>query len=85
MIYWSKSDSTMKTLTINIPESVESEEFELKMIFAGQLYERGKLTLGQASEIVGISKSSFVEIMGRYGFSIFSESLEDLNADIRNA
>lgn len=75
----------MKTLTITLPESIESEEFELKMLFAGQLYERGKLTLGQASEIVGVSKHTFVETMGRYGFSIFSESLEDLTTDIKNA
>jgi predicted HTH domain antitoxin len=45
----------MKTLTINLPEAVESEEFELKMLLAGQLYERGKVTLGQAADIVGIS------------------------------
>ncbi|MEO6686967.1 MAG: UPF0175 family protein [Dyadobacter sp.] len=75
----------MKTLTINLPESVESEEFELKMLLAGQLYERGKVTLGQAAEIVGISKVTFIEIMGRFGFSIFGDSIEDLKADISNA
>ncbi|WP_221393881.1 UPF0175 family protein [Dyadobacter sp. NIV53] len=75
----------MKTLTINLPESVESEEFELKMIFAGQLYERGKVTLGQAADIVGINKRTFIEIMGRFGFSIFGDSVEDLKSDIANA
>jgi predicted HTH domain antitoxin len=61
----------MKTLTINLPEAVESEEFELKMLLAGQLYERGKVTLGQAADIVGISK--------------VGDSIEDLKADISNA
>ena len=75
----------MKTLTITLPESIESEEFELKMILAGQLYERGKVSLGQAAGIVGISKTSFIEIMGRFGFSIFGESIEDLKSDISNA
>ena len=75
----------MRTLTINLPESVDSEEFELKMILAGQLYEREKVTLGQAAEIVGISKRAFIEIMGRFGFSIFGESVDDLKADIANA
>lgn len=85
MLYWSKNNVPMKTLTITLPESIESDEFELKMMFAGQLYERGKVTLGQASEIVGVSKRTFIEIMGRFGFSVFSESFEDLNADISNA
>ena len=76
---------TMKTLTITLPESIESEEFELKMILAGQLYERGKVSLGQAAGIVGISKTSFIEIMRRFGFSIFGESMEDLKSDISNA
>ncbi|MCF2504461.1 UPF0175 family protein [Dyadobacter sp. CY107] len=75
----------MKALTINLPDSLDSEEFEIKMLLAGQLYERGKVTTGQAAEIVGISKRTFIEIMGRFGFSIFSDSVEDLRNDIGNA
>jgi len=75
----------MKALTINLPESLESEEFEIKMLLAGQLYERGKVTIGQAAEIAGISKRSFIEMMGKFGFSLFSESSEDLKNDILNA
>jgi len=55
------------------------------MILAGQLYERGKVTLGQAADIVGVSKGTFIEIMGRFGFSIFGESIDDLKSDIVNA
>jgi predicted HTH domain antitoxin len=75
----------MKALTINLPDSLDSEEFEIKMLLAGQLYERGKVTTGQAAEIVGISKRAFIEIMGRFGFSLFSDSIEDLHNDIANA
>ena len=75
----------MKALTINLPDSLDSEEFEIKMLLAGQLYERGKVTSGQAAEIVGISKRAFIEIMGRFGFSLFSDSIEDLHNDIANA
>lgn len=75
----------MKTLTINLPDNLDIEEFEAKMLFAGQLYEKGKVTLGQAADIVGISKRSFMEIMGRFGFSLFSQSVDDLHNDIRNA
>ncbi|MCE6989308.1 UPF0175 family protein [Dyadobacter sp. CY323] len=75
----------MKTVTIDLPDSLDTEEFEIKMLLAGQLYERGKLSLGQAAQLVGISKRSFIEIMGRFGFSMFSDSIEDLYNDIANA
>ena len=75
----------MKTLTINLPDSLDIEEFEAKMLFAGQLYEKGKVSLGQAADIVGISKRSFIEIMGRFGFSVFNYSVEEVEHDIRVA
>lgn len=75
----------MKVLTINLPESLDSEEFEIKMLLAGQLYERGKVSLGQAAEIVGVTKRTFIEVMGRFGFSPFSDSVDDLKNDILNA
>lgn len=49
----------MKTLTINLPDNLGIEEFEAKMLFAGQLHAKGKITLGQAADIVGISKRAF--------------------------
>lgn len=74
----------MKTLTINLPDSIDIEEFEAKMLFAGQLHAKGKITLGQAAAIVGISKRAFMEIMGRFGFSIFNYSIEDLEQELNN-
>jgi predicted HTH domain antitoxin len=55
------------------------------MILACQLYQHGKLSSGQAAGLVGISKREFIEKMGSYGYSIFSESVEDLRRDIANA
>ena len=75
----------MKTLTVQVPESTELSEFDLKMILAGQLYQLGKLSSGQAAGLVGISKRSFIETIGKYGVSIFSESVEDLRRDIEHA
>lgn len=73
----------MKTITVNVPESLS--EVELKIILAGELYEREKLSLGQAAELAGLSKRAFIEIMGKYGFSVFSNSVDDLLSDIENA
>jgi predicted HTH domain antitoxin len=73
----------MKTVHLNIPE--EMSELEMRIILAGELYEREKLTLGQAAELAGLTKRTFVEIMGKYGFSIFGDSTEDLMSDVQNA
>jgi hypothetical protein len=41
------------------------------MYLAGTLYEKGKLSLGQCAQMVGISKRTFIETMGHYGFSFW--------------
>lgn len=66
----------MKTITLNIPDSVN--EKEVKMQLAAQLFEKGILSSGQAADLVGISKRDFIENVGKYGVSIFGESVEDL-------
>lgn len=75
----------MKNITVSFPDFVELSEFDIKMILAGQLYQLAKLTSGQAAGLVGISKREFIESMGKYGFSIFSESPEDIRKDVANA
>ena len=55
------------------------------MIIASKLYEDATLSAGQAAEIAGLTKRAFLEILGRYGVSIFSSSIEDLRRDIANA
>jgi predicted HTH domain antitoxin len=71
--------------TLHIPESVDKNDSELTMLIASKLYEDGTLSSGQAAELAGISKRSFIELLGRYGVSVFSTSLDDLESDIDNA
>ena len=66
----------MKTLTIDLPDSVD--EHELTMQLAGYLFERGLLSAGQAANLAGINKVTFLETAGQYGISIFGESEEDI-------
>ncbi len=75
----------MKTLTVKIPSTVELDESELLLILASKLYEKGKLSLGQAAELAGFSKRVFAEILGRYGVSVFNYSADDLDRDLENA
>ncbi len=75
----------MKTLTINLPDTLEMDDREVLMIVAARLYEQGKLSLGQAAEVAGLSKRTFAELLGSYNVSIFNFPASDLSKDIANA
>lgn len=55
------------------------------MLLATKLYEQGKLSLGQAAELAGFSKRTFMELLNSYNVSVFNYSTQDLENDIRNA
>lgn len=75
----------MKTITLNIPDNVELDQHEAAMLLATKLYEQGKLSMGQAAELAGFSKRTFMELLGRYGVSIFNYPASDLANDVKNA
>ena len=75
----------MKTIQINVPDSVDMKDFDLLMFMASKLYEEARLTLGEAAEMAGVSKRTFIEILAKYNVSLFGDSVEDLKADIENA
>ena len=75
----------MKILTINIPDSLELNDREAKLLLASKLFEKGRITLGQAAEMVGLSKRTFMELLSDYDVSIINHSVSDLDNDIENA
>lgn len=75
----------MKSITVNIPENLDLSENELLIYFAAKLYEDGKLSSGQAADFAGLTKRTFIELLGKYGISVFSSNSDDLNSDIKNA
>jgi len=75
----------MKTLTLSIPDNLELDDREAAMILAAKLYEQGKLSLGQAAELAGYSKRTFMELLGRYNVPIFNYDPGEIANDIKNA
>ena len=75
----------MQTIQINIPDFVDVEPREITLILASRLYEEGKLFLGQAAELAGVSKRTFMELLGDYGVSVFNYDVEEIEKDFRNA
>ena len=71
----------MRTLEINLPDSVELEDKDVIKFLAAKLYESGKLSLGQAADLAGLSKFSFAEILADYDVSIFNYPASDIRKD----
>lgn len=72
----------MKTLTLEIPDFLD--ERDTKTLLAAKLYEKGTLSLGQAADLAGYSKRTFMELLGNYDVSVFNYSEEDLKQDLNN-
>lgn len=75
----------MRTVTLQLPETLDINDQEITMLIASKLYEDGRLSLGQAADLVSLSKRTFMELLGKYGVSVFNFPFSDLSADIRNA
>ncbi|HPN68172.1 MAG TPA: UPF0175 family protein [Saprospiraceae bacterium] len=74
----------MNVIEIKLPDSLELSSFEVKMSLASKLFEQGKLTSGQGAELVGLSKRSFIEMLGKYDVSVFGYDSDELEEDLKN-
>jgi predicted HTH domain antitoxin len=75
----------MRTLTLQMPDNLDVYNKQLAILLASKLYEMGKLFLGQAAELAGISKKAFTELLGSYSISIFNYPPSDISSDVANA
>jgi predicted HTH domain antitoxin len=75
----------MKTVTIHIPESADIDDNEAKLALASKLYERGRLSLGQAATLAGITKNRFMELLADYNVPLINHLPDELDDDIKNA
>lgn len=73
----------MKSITLQIPDNLD--EREARTMLAAKLYEKGSLSLGQAAELAGYTKRTFMEVLGSYDVSIFSYSKIELDKDLLDA
>ncbi|KUK80482.1 MULTISPECIES: UPF0175 family protein [Petrotoga] len=75
----------MKSISINLPDFIDLNEKEIKLLIASKLYEEGKLSIGEAAQLAELSKRAFIEILGRFDVSLFNYNAEELRNDVKNA
>jgi predicted HTH domain antitoxin len=72
----------MATLTLKIPESLAEHQHDTIRFIAAKLYESGKLSLGQAAEMAGLTKRTFAELLSDYDVSYINYTVEDLKNEV---
>ena len=73
----------MSQTTIAIPASITEDE--AKLYLAMKLFEIGRLSCGQASELAGFSKHAFMELLGKHGVAVIDYPAIDLQDDLGHA
>jgi len=71
----------MRTLVLNIPDKSDLDPKETSRFLAAKLYEAGKLTLGEAAELAGLSKVAFAEILCDYNVSLINYPASEIQRD----
>ncbi|MBN1676278.1 MAG: UPF0175 family protein [Kiritimatiellae bacterium] len=83
----------MKTIHITCPddvlislkEDVTTFTSDLRMVAAVKYYEMGRLSSGRAAELAAVSRITFLRRLPEFGVSLFDESREELEEDMKNA
>ena len=73
----------MQTITISLPDQSDLDPKQTIKFLASKLYEAGKLSLGQAAEMAGLTKVAFAEILGDYGVSLINYPVTEMKHDAK--
>ena len=71
----------MNTIVLNIPDKTDLDPKETGRFLAAKLYEAGRLSLGQAAELAGLSKTTFAEILCGYNVSLINYPVSEMQHD----
>ena len=66
-------------IEVVLPASIPREE--ARLMLALKLYEKGRLTLGQAARAAGYSKRAFIDLLGREGVAVLDSDAAELAAE----
>ena len=73
----------MTQINLTLPDNFSLDERETKRFLAAKMYEFGKLSLGQAAALAGLSKVAFAEILADYDVSFINYPPSEISQDAK--
>lgn len=70
----------MNELRVELPTTISTEE--ARLLLTVKLFETGKISLGQAANLAGYSKGTFIELLGKMGVPVVNYPPEELEQEI---
>lgn len=70
-------------ITINLPDSLQFSEAELRTELAIALFQQERITLGSASQLAGLHQIEFQRLIARRDISVHYD-VEDLEQDLNS-
>lgn len=67
-------------LSVKLPAEVSSEEARLAL--SVRLFEKGRISLGKAAELAGLSKRDFIDALGREGIPVINYPASELKKEL---
>jgi len=72
-------------LTLTIPDSINLSQIDAQIMLAVKLFETGRLPLGKAAVVAGLSYRAFHELLIKYGIPIVTMTEEDVRMEVAHA
>jgi predicted HTH domain antitoxin len=66
--------------SVELPFNVTDDEARLAM--AVRLFEKGRVSLGQAASLAGFSKRAFIDVLGREGVAVVNYPAGELEKEL---
>lgn len=67
-------------LAVELPLSVSSDEARLAL--AVRLFQKSRISLGQAARLAGFSKRAFIDVLGREGIAVVNYPASELKEEL---
>lgn len=71
----------MGAITLQLPKKLSLDTKDTIRFLAAKLYESGKLSLGEAATLAGLSKRAFSEILGDYDVALINHPIDEIKDD----
>jgi predicted HTH domain antitoxin len=70
---------------LSLHETASEFQQELRLAAAMKLYELGRLSSGRAAELAGLPRVLFLQRTGEFKVSVFQQTPEEIESDLKNA